>query len=213
MCDKIHPFEKAGLGNAPFKYVGTSYEVGPMKMADGITTIGAPGQPMGTCDYCGQGIAYVCRVESADGKIFRVGMDCVNKLFRDDNKTPSQQARANAQDPVWREIDRKRRQIQREQRHKREDRRIAEGSAKVEQCRQQLSEIPHTLSYWAEQGQTAWDQYEWAMKNAGRSGTLQAIARALKLLEESQAAKGRAAVESWERPGHGNGPALQQMLF
>lgn len=77
----IHPFENAGLGQAPFRFVGAVEKRGPfIWQENGIThMVGAPGQPMGTCAYCGQGIAICCQIESADGKRFEVGSDCVRK--------------------------------------------------------------------------------------------------------------------------------------
>lgn len=75
----VHPFERAGLGLAPFSCIGMTHEVGPRKLADG-SEVGAPGQPMGTCQYCYQGIAYVYVVRSADGRTFNVGSDCVAKV-------------------------------------------------------------------------------------------------------------------------------------
>lgn len=59
----LHVFQKAGLGLAPFRFVD-------------IYT--APGQGDG-CHYCGTGIKQVCVIESADGKRFKVGIDCVRK--------------------------------------------------------------------------------------------------------------------------------------
>ena len=79
---RVHPFEKAGLGEAPFRFVGMERRVGPIRIASefGTTTeIGSPGQPMGVCDYCGTGIAYCCSIKSSDGKVFVVGTTCVNK--------------------------------------------------------------------------------------------------------------------------------------
>ncbi len=35
---------------------------------------------MGSCDYCGTGIATICTIKSADGKTFKVGCDCVRKV-------------------------------------------------------------------------------------------------------------------------------------
>jgi hypothetical protein len=80
--ETVHAFEKAGLGKAPFTYKGTRASFGPIKMVDASGmewSIGAPGQPMGSCAYCGQGIGYLCDIESADGKRFVVGQDCVKK--------------------------------------------------------------------------------------------------------------------------------------
>lgn len=87
-AEKIaHVFESAGLGSAPFSFVGVETRRGPIKMMqlafDGKTMIevdvGAPGQPMGTCDYCGTGIADCYMIRSADGKNSIVGCECVSK--------------------------------------------------------------------------------------------------------------------------------------
>jgi len=81
MCNKTHPFETAGLGKAPFKCVAAYEMRGPLKsVINGVTVeVGAPGQPMGTCDYCGMGIANCYKISSADGHLFVVGSECVNK--------------------------------------------------------------------------------------------------------------------------------------
>jgi hypothetical protein len=73
----IHPFEAAGLGLAPFRYVGTSQKV---HKAGGIE------QPAGTCNYCGAGIRYCFHIKSQDGKEFVVGSDCIRKIVREDNR-------------------------------------------------------------------------------------------------------------------------------
>jgi hypothetical protein len=81
-----HPFEQAGLGVAPFRCIGVEYRVGPIRSvtADGITVeIGSAGQPMGACEYCGQGIAECCVIQDANGKRFVVGNQCVAKAYRD----------------------------------------------------------------------------------------------------------------------------------
>jgi hypothetical protein len=56
----IHIFEAAGLGKAPFTYVG--YYV-----------------KSGSCDYCGTAIINNFSVQSSDNKIFKVGCDCIEK--------------------------------------------------------------------------------------------------------------------------------------
>jgi hypothetical protein len=78
MCETLHPFEQAGLGQSPFRFVSMTKNI----------YSAAPGhqQPGGTCCYCGQGIMYECLIVSADGKRFTVGMDCVAKLDRADNR-------------------------------------------------------------------------------------------------------------------------------
>lgn len=74
----IHPFERSGLGRAPFILVGMVEKVYQACQ-------GAPMQPAGTCDHCGTGIRYVFLIRSKDGKETGVGSDCVRKLDRADN--------------------------------------------------------------------------------------------------------------------------------
>jgi len=71
-----HPFEKAGLGQAPFYAVAvreTLFKPHP----------DAPARAGGTCDYCGRPIMYTAIVQSADGHEFGVGLDCVRKVWAD----------------------------------------------------------------------------------------------------------------------------------
>lgn len=68
----LHKFEAAGLGAAPYKSVGVEvkhYQAYP----------GAPLQVGGSCDYCATGIVNMFWLESADGKTFKVGSDCIKK--------------------------------------------------------------------------------------------------------------------------------------
>lgn len=57
----MHIFEAAGLGTAPFKYLG--YEKNRLT----------------GCQYCGTAIMYRFYLKSADGKTFFVGSDCILK--------------------------------------------------------------------------------------------------------------------------------------
>lgn len=81
VAEKIHLFEQAGLGKAPFRCVGleTSDDrafINRERESNGLcyTTNNAT-----TCDYCGQGIMNAYQVVSADGKRFKVGCDCMEK--------------------------------------------------------------------------------------------------------------------------------------
>ena len=72
------------MGESPFRFIGVERRVGPLRWTtkDGNEIeSGYPGQPMGTCSYCSQGIAECCIIGSADGKIFVVGNTCVNKTY------------------------------------------------------------------------------------------------------------------------------------
>ena len=67
-----HAFEIAGLGLAPFKFIGASEN--SITYPDGTT------KAAGTCDYCGTGIRLECRIVSADKKQSVVGCNCVEKV-------------------------------------------------------------------------------------------------------------------------------------
>lgn len=70
--ESAHPWERMGLGKAPYRYLGASVEKFQACQ-------GAPIQPAGSCDVCGQAIWTQVRFESADGKRFKVGCDCAER--------------------------------------------------------------------------------------------------------------------------------------
>ena len=71
-----HPFEKAGLGTAPFSCTHVSENV--FALPDGTSKAG------GCCDYCGTGIRWEFWIKGsiAGAKQFKVGCDCVAKTGR-----------------------------------------------------------------------------------------------------------------------------------
>jgi hypothetical protein len=70
---RVHKFETAGLGKAPYAILGVS----EMKFQ---ACQGAPIQAGGSCDYCAAAIMYAVRLRSADGKTFKVGCDCAESI-------------------------------------------------------------------------------------------------------------------------------------
>jgi len=65
----VHKFEKAGLGKAPYRFLGVSehkFQAAP----------GEPIKPGGSCDYCGASIMYAAQLQGACGARFKVGCDC-----------------------------------------------------------------------------------------------------------------------------------------
>lgn len=85
-AETVHPFQAAGLGLAPFRYIGQVHQdiaygqavVNSTEFRAGgplITT--APG---GSCAYCGHYILNMFNVRSSDGKTFHVGSDCIAKV-------------------------------------------------------------------------------------------------------------------------------------
>jgi len=67
-----HAFEVAGLGLAPFRFVGFSENV--------ITHPDGTQQAGGCCDYCGTGLRFECHVVSRDGRGHKVGTNCIAKV-------------------------------------------------------------------------------------------------------------------------------------
>lgn len=78
---EIHCFERAGLGKAPFRYVGMEDQT----ISYGRRVVGSVGgidittQPGTSCDYCGTYIRNIFVVESSDGRRFKVGCECIKK--------------------------------------------------------------------------------------------------------------------------------------
>lgn len=71
----VHPFEKAGLGVAPFRCVGVR--------ENWFEIPGVMRKPGGSCKFCGTGILYEYMIVSSDSKEFVVGCDCVMKTGGD----------------------------------------------------------------------------------------------------------------------------------
>ncbi len=84
---EVHPFERAGLGKAPFRFVSCEDKVY-------VPYHGGPALPGGSCDYCSHEIIGCYWIASADGKRFKVGCDCVEKLDRADNRLVSEVKKA-----------------------------------------------------------------------------------------------------------------------
>lgn len=72
MDNKIHTFEQAGLGKAPFACVAVF-------TGNALVDPEHPLVPVTSCQYCYTVIANCFRIESSDGKSFIVGCDCVKK--------------------------------------------------------------------------------------------------------------------------------------
>jgi hypothetical protein len=180
----MHPFEKAELGKAPFRFVGSVTRIGPIYLADGITQIGAPGQPMGTCKYCGQGIALCMRIKSADGNVFEVGIDCVEKLYRPDNATITDADRAMHNDPVYRAVKAAKNEHNRKVRHAREAIALEEARKWADDNRAAIKAIPNPHRA----GESMWDTLQWHWVNAGTTGKL-GIVKQIKQLHASQSAQ------------------------
>jgi hypothetical protein len=167
MCTKIHPFEASGLGKAPFQFKGMYEDRGPHTLEDG-TQVGSPGQPMGTCHYCGMGIAFCCAIESSDGRKFIVGTDCVKKTYKDSALTEMDRALANSVDKAVKE----------RQSALRRERSVRDYKANLEWLNANR-EILDKMTNPRRPTDTLWQSSQWMMRNAGHSG-IKSLVKALK---------------------------------
>lgn len=156
----IHPFEQRGLGLAPFRCVGMYEKVY-------VACHGAPAQPAGTCDYCGNGIRYVFEIKSADGKCFGVGCECVRKTDRE--------APVEDFDKIKAAHDRKIRQEKTKARNDKTDARINAAFALLDsdsKIQDAFKAKPHPFKNHADNGKTFLDYVNYLRNYAGRSGRL-----------------------------------------
>jgi len=83
--EKIHIFEKSGLGKAPFKFLRVEslpspalLEANPDAYNNAMKAL-TPGCRHGSCAYCGMPLTHNYLVRSADDRMFVVGSECVAK--------------------------------------------------------------------------------------------------------------------------------------
>jgi hypothetical protein len=155
----IHPFEAAGLGLAPFRYVGMVQQ----NVSGGLRSLGTSGgvefftKPGGTCAYCGTYIVQMFNIRSADGKEFHVGCDCVRKTG--DNN-------------LIRIIEQDEKAARKATKLARENARIAAAVAKLPAVQGTLAAEPHPTEAAANRGRTLLDWVRWMLENAGQAGKL-----------------------------------------
>lgn len=157
---KIHKFEAAGLGKAPFTFIG-------MEEKTYTACPGAPTQAAGTCDHCGRGIRYCCHIQSADGKQFVVGSGCVTKT---------------GDEGLRKIVDRKKSEIDAAKRHASEAVKIEAGQKLIADNAAAIAALPHPNAHLASQGKTLADYAAWIWENAGNSGKLSLIRDISKLV-------------------------------
>ena len=172
----VHPFEIANLGKAPFKFVGYYSDVGPKKLADG-SEVGSPGQPMGSCDYCGTGIAHCMKIKSSDGKTFIVGSSCVEKTVHKGS-------------PVYTAVQREMRKVKAAQVDARNKIKIAQVRTWLEtqEIKDLLNGLNHPQQWRKDLGETRLDWAIWMMANAGTTGRVKVFSAIKKALKAAQVA-------------------------
>ncbi len=165
---RMHPWESCGLGKAPFRCVGSGRETYQAIPGDP----NCPIQPGTSCDYCGQGISNVAYMKSADGKSFKVGFDCAEKVYSALNKAHAladEDAKARAK------LRRERLEMERTKRFEKakEKKKELEATLETEEMRTKLSALPHPRGFKnRETGEalTLLDWATWMLENAGDKG-------------------------------------------
>lgn len=163
-----HKFEEAGLGRAPFKVTGMTTKRGPLADPRTGILVGAPGQPMGSCDYCGTPIAECWQIRSSDGKESEVGCVCVYKT-----------GDAGIVSPVKREVNRRRRERTKVLNQRRIDaanERV--GDSGVQEILSSLDPPQYSLS------SNALDWATWMLEHAGMTGRMKVVRFMDKALEK-----------------------------
>ena len=175
----VHKFEAAGLGKAPFKFVGMERQ-NIRDVGNGVqmaVTTDAQGfeimtKPGGTCAFCGTYIRHMFNVESADGQRFHVGCDCLEhtgdagfkKIISAHKKALAAKARKA---------------------------RLVKESARIEAAQEALQS--GKLDAWADmahprgrEGASLKDYALWMMENAGHAGKMKVARNAEKLLRKGE---------------------------
>jgi hypothetical protein len=157
---EIHKFEAAGLGKAPYCFIGMSQKI---FKAPGIT------KPGGCCDYCSTAIANCFHLMSSDGKEFIVGCECIRKA---------------GDAGLMRAV----RQEEAKKRHARDAAKYIETKAKLEVIiannLNALANKPHP----SVQGLTLLDYAQFILTNAKQTGTMKLyrmLVKELSLLQDS----------------------------
>ena len=147
--ERVHEFERAGLGKAPFRVVSILHPCGQFRQithADGSTFQTTWGN---TCRFCGHAIMVECTIESSDGTQSIVGSDCVLKTGDAGLKKRLDEDKAR----VRRERAAEKRRIRAEERMAE----VARLKAAFEVRAKELAEEPHPMEWAAVKGLTKRD--------------------------------------------------------
>jgi hypothetical protein len=146
---RVHVFETAGLGKAPYRFVGNERSIFQAVPGDP----NCPIQPGSSCDFCGQAIMDVYWLKGSDGRRFKVGCDCIGRAGDSGLK------RAIA--PAIRKAN-----------HERADARIAAAKLLLtEDVRAKLATMPHPIVP-AQTDKNLLGYVDWCFKCAGRAGKI-----------------------------------------
>lgn len=152
----MHKFEAAGLGKAPFRYVGMEVK---LHVIPGVCV-----KAGSSCDYCMTAIANCFWIKSADGRRFKVGCDCIRKLGDGDPQ-------------LVKAVDAAEKKRLKEEKLRKEAEKRKELKGLIETRASELSAFPHPNQFIAERGLTLLDWCRWMEERAGMKGVLEALKR------------------------------------
>lgn len=147
---RVHEWERAGLGPAPYKFVGAVKKLFQAVPGDPD----CPVKPGSCCDYCATAIVWEHWFRAADGREFKVGCDC---FFR-----------AEHPKALVSEVERANRKIAAQERQKKAKAVVASLDDQLadDGVRARLASIPHPKIA----GLSALDYATWIRERAGAAG-------------------------------------------
>lgn len=174
-----HPFEVAGLGQAPFRFIGMHeqdrrYGESILNRAEYERTgVAVTTKPGGSCAYCGTYILNMYNVRSSDGRVFHVGSECIEKTGDRKLIAPAKAARSKAS------------RVKREAKATEVKGELATLLASPE-ARAKLAAAPHPkpLAWRSPEENTLLFYVEFLARRAGAAGRKKALALALRVLAE-----------------------------
>lgn len=154
----MHPWERAGLGKAPFRFVGSHVSLFQAVPGDP----NCPVKPGSSCDYCAQAISLVCVIRDANGREFKVGCDCVKRLGEKKLSARADKARLE---------------------HERSQRKARAEASRCELAEMLndpavvavIGKVPHPHAEHADRGETLLGWARWMSTWAGASGRQRAV--------------------------------------
>lgn len=159
---KVHKFEIAGLGQAPYRLV---------EVVKGRSS----------CDYCSTGILFQYWLLAADGKRFKVGCDCVLK-------TSSDKALVVAVKTEQQKHEAELREARAAKKRKADGERITAARALLPTVADDFRALPHPRASQGEffASKSLMDWAEWMLVYAGTSGRL-TVAKCIEAAVEAKA--------------------------
>lgn len=160
-----HPFNNCGV--APFEFAGYAERLyWPCKDISGNINTSVPPMAGGTCAHCGACIRNAYIIKDATGKCFDVGCDCLEKLSIEPRIISAALA--------------KKKVIDRLKRKEKAASDLATFEPQYEAVKAVLVTMPHPSEFWARNGRTLADYYDYCLRGCVASGKVKHMKAAIK---------------------------------